>query len=118
MGSVNPSLTAVWWICSTPALLPTYREARSSGVAPPRRGTRKKIENTTALTTKSRITAPIRRRMMYVNTVVGLVGGGHAAELRDPHRPMPSPTFGGRAGRPLFLGRSQCCVVVLAEAVV
>src|SRR5665647_901869 len=91
MGSVKPSLTAVWWICSTPALFPTYREARSSALAPAARGIRKKIEKTTALTMKSRITAPIRRRTMYVSTVVGMVGGGHAV-LRDHHRLVPSPT--------------------------
>jgi hypothetical protein len=40
-------------------------------------GTRKKIENVTAVTMKSRITAPITRRTRYANTVLGVVADDH-----------------------------------------
>src|ERR1039458_10568083 len=82
------------------------------------RGTRKKIENTTALTTKSRITAPIRRRIMYVSTVGGVVDGCHARCCvttidRCLHLPLSC-----RAGRPLLVGRADGGVVVLAKGVI
>ncbi|GAA3308044.1 hypothetical protein GCM10020219_008140 [Nonomuraea dietziae] len=50
---------------------PTYRAANASGVAPARRGTKKKIAKVTMLTMSSIAKAPITRLMMYVTTVPG-----------------------------------------------
>src|SRR5664280_3140052 len=83
------------------------------------RGTRKKIANTTALTTKSRITAPIRRRIMYVSTLVGLVGGGHArCCVTTTDRCLHLPLLWLVRAEPLLFGRAHGRVVVHSERVV
>ena len=53
-------------------------------MAPASRGTRKKIANVTTLTTNSRKTAAIRRRMMYVTIVPAVLAGGPRTLARGP----------------------------------
>src|SRR5947207_9514066 len=111
-GSRNPSFCAMRCSCSWLVDLPTYREAMSSGVAPARRGTRKKIANVTTLTTKSSNTAASSRRMMYLITIVGR--GGRRA-IPAGHR-WPSPS--SWSDQPLLLDAHPGVVVEPAQSVV
>src|SRR2546429_5943049 len=108
-GSVKPSFLAISWVCSAFAVLPTYREARSSEVAPASRGTRKKIAKVTTLTTNSSSTDASSRRTMYLNMCPAAVAGEW---ILAGHR-SPSPAFEGAQG----LLHAEREVVVHLEAV-
>src|SRR3569833_2345474 len=111
-GRFRPSRISTSWIAWGPALLPTYRDARSVLLAPISLGTRKKIAKVTMLTMMSRTIAASSRRMRKLTTVPGC-GGRRAGSPPAVHRCLHLPSMNGSSRR--LLHTHLCVVEVTVE---